>query len=423
MQETGYSSSVSADFVPRTILELVGRAEEMELENSDVLQLEGNQMEEGAVADMEFIDGDEGISTQVKVTELDRNVPLSEVEEGDTDGLNGLFDDVKGTLRNNESDLQPRTDEFLVLDHSSKDATVDGRPFQSENIDQCQVEADIITVNSFEVDESSGPSQSVRDDCHQQEEDSSEKNNLMEEKEAKEAPHLIGNDIVVQEGAAEQLISSPEGGMFDDEESQTSISTSSTIPNSEATISDFEFEKPGTDLPEIPVTTRTFMVGTKVSDNGREDQFPKSEISGVLYGAQETETAKERLRSVSNPHSISSSTFPQMQKSPSFDLNIQSDSDHTRLLFQERAETLIPTMQEQEKAVTVEMTDSKKSKTPPIRSLEREENEEQEANVVASLKMQEDHRGKEKVAARGKESRRFMSSLFGNCICCRTAIN
>lgn len=124
-QETGHTSNMSTDFAPETILEHDKRAEEVGLEKGEVLHSEGNQKEEvtGSLTNVGLLDGDEGTSTETTLMESDRNGPANQVEEGHTDGRNGLFDKMKETLRSDKPNHQPRHDGVPILDRASSEET------------------------------------------------------------------------------------------------------------------------------------------------------------------------------------------------------------------------------------------------------------------------------------------------------------
>ncbi|KAI3442012.1 uncharacterized protein J3R85_001591 [Psidium guajava] len=147
---------------------------------------------------------------------------------------------------------------------------------------------------------------------------------------------------------------------------------------------------------------------------------------------------------------------PQLQKSPSFDFDLligsrSEESDQTPLLFPDRSTFRSTSMKGRcdraerveclgEKTVRMDRSDSEKSKTPflGLSKKEQEDDEKQEACGVAASQKQV-VKGAESKASKamwgvpteevgstspkGKEKRKLRSSLFGNCMCCATAIN
>ncbi|OWM87816.1 uncharacterized protein LOC116207643 [Punica granatum] len=419
MKESGYLSNMIGDFALEGNLESPKRTKEMDLANNEVLHLQDNQAENVSVSRTSRFPDDGGISKEIKVTESESIGKLHE-EEGDTDGQKGLIDEVKAALGSDESNHQPQCDEVLCLDCANNDGntSTDIRLFHCVNHKQCQVEADIVAENGFRVDASSEASGAVILDSDCEEDESTERFILLAKQGAVEAPYLVG---VEGKEIAEPFVPCPEAKQYDDEESQSSATSNSTDLKSEASVSDFEFEKPRIDLAECPGTSLGFIIETKALENGDGSQSTIIQLSGILNGEQEAEEAKERLSSVSDSGSMNGDIFPKMHKSPSFGLDVQPESDQTPLLFQDKAEISIPTPQE--KAATVERSDSEMSKAPFLRSMSREENEEQEPGIAATPLKQDNHRGKEKVITRGKARRKLRSSLFGKCMCCGTVIN
>ncbi|XVF63022.1 hypothetical protein PTKIN_Ptkin09bG0055400 [Pterospermum kingtungense] len=168
-----------------------------------------------------------------------------------------------------------------------------------------------------------------------------------------------------------------------------------------------------------------------------------------------------RFSTESNPDSTS--IHAQMRKSPSFDLDLRLDaraeeSDQTPLLYQDKttiesipsqADVTEPEkpasdteyaknslhyepMAVEEKVVTLERSDSEKSKTPFLGFLKEEEEADQ---MLIPPKKQDNQSAAKKAtkvsakvvasaaSTKGKEKRKPRTSLFGTCMCCATVIN
>ncbi|OMO99637.1 hypothetical protein COLO4_13184 [Corchorus olitorius] len=187
----------------------------------------------------------------------------------------------------------------------------------------------------------------------------------------------------------------------------------------------------------------------------------KPAIANVDHYQQET---VGRLSNESSPDNIS--IHAEMRKSPSFNLDLRIDarpeeSDQTPLLYQDKTTiddsfssqadhvtlgkvTVSNTeykensfqyeeaMQVEEKVVTLERSDSEKSKTPFLGFLKEEE---EEAQLLVTPKNQDNPSATNKAAIKvsikevasasqkGKEKRKPRVSLFGTCMCCATVIN
>ncbi|GMN46797.1 hypothetical protein TIFTF001_015971 [Ficus carica] len=166
----------------------------------------------------------------------------------------------------------------------------------------------------------------------------------------------------------------------------------------------------------------------------------------------------ERFSTDSEPDNINVQ-YDQMRKSPSFSLDLQSEakneeSDRTPLLYQDKAaiqgspsqdDVSLATpltlngyttqddqaMPVEDKVVTLERSDSEKSKTPFLGFLK----EEEEAHIVVKPQKQIKESTKElrrssstkettsSTPTKGKNKPKARSSLFGNCLCCATVIN
>ncbi|KAL5542071.1 hypothetical protein UlMin_009781 [Ulmus minor] len=185
-----------------------------------------------------------------------------------------------------------------------------------------------------------------------------------------------------------------------------------------------------------------------ISSN-RSYAFPRCNGSEARESAGRLSIASmERLSTDSDPDNLN--LHAHMRKSPSFNLNLQNEeSDQTPLLYEDKAEiqssprqsdvslgnTTIQNgykqdllqqqaMPVEEKVVTLERSDSEKSKTPFLGLLK----EEEESPIVGARKEAKDlwkspSRESTSSSPKGKEKRRVRSSLFGNCLCCATVIN
>lgn len=166
----------------------------------------------------------------------------------------------------------------------------------------------------------------------------------------------------------------------------------------------------------------------------------------------------ERFSTDSEPDNINVQ-YDQMRKSPSFSLDLQSEakneeSDRTPLLYQDKAAIQSSPGQDdvslaapltlngyttqddqampvEDKVVTLERSDSEKSKTPFLGFLK----EDEEAHIVVKPQKQIKESTKElrrssstkettsSTPTKGKNKPKARSSLFGNCLCCATVIN
>lgn len=189
----------------------------------------------------------------------------------------------------------------------------------------------------------------------------------------------------------------------------------------------------------------------------------KSKISSKSETSASARESVERLSmgsmerfSTDSEHDNMSVQYDQMRKSPSFSLDLQNEakndeSDRTPLLYQDKAEIKSSPSQDEislgnpltvsgystqdqamlleEKVVTLERSDSDKSKSPFLGFLK----EEEEAHIVVTPQKQKETKDlwrssstKETTSSastKGKEKRKARSSLFGNCMCCATVIN
>ncbi|KAK9992734.1 hypothetical protein SO802_027719 [Lithocarpus litseifolius] len=203
---------------------------------------------------------------------------------------------------------------------------------------------------------------------------------------------------------------------------------------------------------------------TKTSASHSSVEGIKGEASAFINGSTEAQESMGRLSSESSSDSMN--THVHMRKSPSFDLDLRieargEESDQMPLLFQDKATMESSSGQTdfslgkpvahvgykhnqhmlqyqalpvEEKVITLERSDSEKSKTPFLGFLK----EEEEAQFVVTPQKQENHAVSKKAtrelcnlsteeaaptAPKGKEKRKHRSSFFGNCMCCATVIN
>ncbi|EXC16765.1 hypothetical protein L484_013346 [Morus notabilis] len=201
-------------------------------------------------------------------------------------------------------------------------------------------------------------------------------------------------------------------------------------------------------------------------ENSKQDVkecIEKSKISSKSETSASARESVERLSmgsmerfSTDSEHDNTSVQYDQMRKSPSFSLDLQNEakndeSDRTPLLYQDKAEiqsspsqdeislgtpltvngysTQDQAMPLEEKVVTLERSDSDKSKSPFLGFLK----EEEEAHIVVTPQKQKEtkdlwrssstKKATSSASTKGKEKRKARSYLFGNCMCCATVIN
>ncbi|RDY01992.1 hypothetical protein CR513_14610, partial [Mucuna pruriens] len=170
------------------------------------------------------------------------------------------------------------------------------------------------------------------------------------------------------------------------------------------------------------VTTSTATMSTE----------PCSNNSIFANGGYETRDSVTRLSTGSNPDNPNTSC--QMQKSPSFNLNLRKEarpeeSDQIPLLHQDKSaneslskQTSLNSeeMPVEEKMVTIERSYSIKCKAPFIGLLK----EEEEAHLLDMPQIQDDHVGTRNAvpstSPKRKEKRKARSSFFSSCMCCAT---
>ncbi|XP_027935354.1 uncharacterized protein LOC114190601 isoform X2 [Vigna unguiculata] len=201
------------------------------------------------------------------------------------------------------------------------------------------------------------------------------------------------------------------------------------------------FEKEGKEDPQHTEAELTASTATMSSI------APYSNKSIFENGGYETRESITRLSTESNPDNPNTSS--QMQKSPSFNLNLRKEarpgeSDKIPLLHQNKSANesfskqtslnLINSMPHaqyeqcmlhseempvEEKIVTMERSYSRKSKAPFIGLLK----EEEEAHLLGMSRIQENHAGtKNTVSSTSpkKDKRKTRSSFFSSCMCCAT---
>ncbi|XVF38310.1 hypothetical protein REPUB_Repub20aG0090200 [Reevesia pubescens] len=189
------------------------------------------------------------------------------------------------------------------------------------------------------------------------------------------------------------------------------------------------------------------------------EQCAIGETRAIANGDYYQRGSVGRLSTESNPDNMS--IHAQMRKSPSFNLDLHIDaraeeSDQTPLLYQDKTtiesfssqayvtdpgkpvanteygknSLQYEAMSVEEKVVTLERSDSEKSKTPFLGFLKEEEAD----HMLITPKKQEnqsDAKKATKVSAKevtsastkGKDKRKPRTSLFGTCMCCATVIN
>ncbi|KAG4157109.1 hypothetical protein ERO13_D02G041500v2 [Gossypium hirsutum] len=215
-------------------------------------------------------------------------------------------------------------------------------------------------------------------------------------------------------------------------------------------------QEPLWDLSEYPKPIPLTMIDTtpkqcsKQCANGETPQVVA--IANGDYNNQRESVGRFSLES--NPDTINS----QMRKSPSFDLDLRiharaEDSDQTPLLYQdkttiesfstqaeEKANTengenpsQYESMATEEKAVTLERSDSEKSRTPFLGFLKEDEEEADEHNMLMEKnpKKQGNQSATNKtttkvstsVTTKGKVKRKPITAFFGTCMCCATVTN
>jgi hypothetical protein len=190
--------------------------------------------------------------------------------------------------------------------------------------------------------------------------------------------------------------------------------------------------------------------------------FEQSEILETTIfpkGGHEAQESVGRFSTESNPDNLN--IHVQMRKSPSFDLDLRiearsEESDQTPLLYQDKttiesssnqakvslqSPRLLPHYNQEslrakpveEKVITLERSDSEKSRTPSLGFLKVEE-----AHVLVTPTKQDNHAAAKKAAKdlwnsrtkevasaspKAKEKHKRRTSLFGQCMCCATVIN
>lgn len=233
------------------------------------------------------------------------------------------------------------------------------------------------------------------------------------------------------------------------------------IQQAEAFLSHFSASIPSTSEPtpeakKLETVTETTSSASKSNVEGVRGE----EVSAFATGSTKAHESLKRHSTESNPDNMN--THVQLRKSQSFDFDLRieargKESDQTPLLFQDKAAMESSSSKQadvslgnpvvlhvgynqealqyqfkamEEKVITLERSDSEKSRTPFIGFLKEEE--EEEAQIVVTPQKQEATRelcnlsSKEAASTprpKGKEKRKPRSSFFGNCMCCATMIN
>ncbi|CAJ1967018.1 unnamed protein product [Sphenostylis stenocarpa] len=219
-----------------------------------------------------------------------------------------------------------------------------------------------------------------------------------------------------------------------------------TVPSVDL-VGDETFEKEGEEDPQHAEVASS-AGGELTTSTVTMSIEPCSNKSIFENGGYETRDSVTRLSTESNPDN--SNTSCQMQKSPSFNLNLRKEarpeeSDQTPLLHQNKSANeslskqtslnLVNSMPHaqyeqcmlhseempvEEKIVTMERSYSKKSKAPFIGLLK----EEEEAHLLGMAQIQDNHVGTKNTVSstlpKPKEKRKPRSSFFCSCMCCAT---
>lgn len=241
-------------------------------------------------------------------------------------------------------------------------------------------------------------------------------------------------------------------------------SPTNLIAEALVSVNEFGVDSPVKDVIQDIETPQMTASETRISTNQPTDQSAKVEASTFAISGSDTRESVERFSTDSDPDSLN--VHAHMRKSPSFNLDLRSEedrteeSDRTPLLYQDKAAiqnspsqgdvtfgsavthfehdqsdmSKYKAMPVQEKVVTLERSDSEKSRTPFLGFLK----EEEEARIVVTPYKEEHHTSVKKAAKdmcksptkvitssspKVKEKRKARSSLFGTCICCATVIN
>lgn len=212
-----------------------------------------------------------------------------------------------------------------------------------------------------------------------------------------------------------------------------------------------------TEAQEIVMETKS-----SASANQPIKQHEKLETSQFAKDGYKAQQSMGRLSTESNPDNLNIQA--QMQKSPSFDLDLRveersEESDQTPLLYQDK--TTIDSLSSQadvsllnsllhdqhvkqslehqampveKKMITLERSDSEKSRTPFLGFLK----EDEEAHVAVTPNKQDNLAAEKKATKdlwnspskevgstlpKGKQKHKRRTSLFGNCMCCASVIN
>ncbi|XP_058001100.1 uncharacterized protein LOC110673287 isoform X2 [Hevea brasiliensis] len=244
-------------------------------------------------------------------------------------------------------------------------------------------------------------------------------------------------------------------------------SPSSTV-ESTASVVQLGMEKPQQVSPHYNTTVlegvaQAAQAESSASASQSSEQCAKVETSLLAMGGYEPQETAGMFSTQSIPDNLN--IHAEMRKSPSFNLDLRrearsEESDQTPLLYQDKnaVEDLsrqadvslrnsLPqaqygqesfkydAMPMEEKVITLERSDSEKSRKPFLGFLK----EDEEAHVVVIPKKKEDHGAAKKTTKdswnsssakeisstppKNKEKHKRRSSLFTNCMCCTTVIN
>ncbi|XP_038686745.1 uncharacterized protein LOC119986213 isoform X1 [Tripterygium wilfordii] len=190
---------------------------------------------------------------------------------------------------------------------------------------------------------------------------------------------------------------------------------------------------------DIAIAPKT-LLEAKTSENQSSEQNAIVETPAFAENGFKAQEGPRRFSTESKPDDLAVPAH--IQKSPSFNFDIRlaaktEESDQTPLLYHDKRNSvrlLKPTahsgysqdslryqaMPVEEKVITLDRSDSNKSRTPFL-GFEKEE-EEAEANIAVTATAKK----ATKVAStspKTKEKHKRKTSLFSNCMCCATVIN
>ncbi|CAK8570707.1 unnamed protein product [Lathyrus sativus] len=180
----------------------------------------------------------------------------------------------------------------------------------------------------------------------------------------------------------------------------------------------------------------------EIRGDGMEEKTQSISTARFANGGYETRESLTRLSTESNPDNLNVTSH--MQKSPSFNLNLRTESrretDHIPLLCKSANDSLSNKLSQnlsnsmahdeydhiEEKIVTMERSYSEISKSSFIGFLKDEE--EEEADLLVMEQTQDNNAGLKmemlsSTSPKGKEKSKFMSHFFTSCMCCATLPN